>query len=782
MQSFRSALRPFAPLFLLCLMLTGLLPSLAHAQTALPPGGSVTDTFSDTDTSKSYTFTVTADTDAAIKITNTAGVSTALYFLDFNNSTQITSVSVDAGKSDSVTLPHLGPGATYYIAVYRTGGSGSYTLSSTLSNAAGANDTEPNDDQNHPLTLPLNGSAAGHLGYSRASYSDQDPTDWYKVTTNADGDLSVAVTNSSGLSTGLYLYDVNAGSQLASVSIAPGKSESVSIAHTGPNETYYLQVYRTGGYGAYTVSDVQTPAVSVNDTEPNDDAVHANVLPLNGSASGRLGYSRNNYNTVDPTDWYKVTTNADGDLSVSVTNSAGVNTGLYLYDVNAASTLTSVNIAPGKSGSVSIAHVGPNQTYYLQVYLNGGYGAYTVGSKLTPFAGVNDSEPNDTSAQANPLLINVPVSGRLGFSRATYNTVDPTDWYKITVPRDGSLRLSVSTDSNLNAGLYFYDVGPGGQLGSVNIVPGGKDGFTIEHLGPGATYYMQVYLNGGYGAYTLKATFLPDDSPNDAENNDTLATAVPMTAPLVRVGGHLGYSRSSYGETDGADFYKVTAKAGNFDAYIIESAALRADLYLYDSNGSQLFNTPVDPTGKAHLAYNIPADGNYYLLVYRTGGYGNYIINDTPIATLTGTIVLDSLVADAAPQSVALKFHPHDNSGDFTRTVAVDFVGAYTIVGLPLTTYDLSIKGAKWLRADLADIAVTSAGATGVNTFLPGGDATNDNIVDIGDFGALVNAYNGDVTVPGSGYDVTADFNGDGVVDIADFGILVNNYNLTGDP
>ena len=63
---------------------------------------------------------------------------------------------------------------------------------------------------------------------------------------------------------------------------------------------------------------------------------------------------------------------------------------------------------------------------------------------------------------------------------------------------------------------------------------------------------------------------------------------------------------------------------------------------------------------------------------------------------------------------------------------------------------------------------------------LPSGDATNDNIVDIGDFGVLVNAYGGDVTITGSGYDTRSDFDYNGVIDIGDFGILVNEYGNMG--
>ena len=78
---------------------------------------------------------------------------------------------------------------------------------------------------------------------------------------------------------------------------------------------------------------------------------------------------------------------------------------------------------------------------------------------------------------------------------------------------------------------------------------------------------------------------------------------------------------------------------------------------------------------------------------------------------------------------------------------------------------------------DLYNVGTTNS----LNVTLPAGDANNDNIVDIGDFGLLVNAYNSDSKIAKSGYDYHADFNCDGVVDIADFGLLVNNYGTQGD-
>ena len=93
----------------------------------------------------------------------------------------------------------------------------------------------------------------------------------------------------------------------------------------------------------------------------------------------------------------------------------------------------------------------------------------------------------------------------------------------------------------------------------------------------------------------------------------------------------------------------------------------------------------------------------------------------------------------------------------------------------------MAIKGSKTLQVVVTGVDLTAAAAT-LNVTLPGGDADNNNTVDIGDFGILVNAYGSDSTVTGSGYNAAADFNYDGVVDIGDFGILVNNYGNSGTP
>ena len=95
----------------------------------------------------------------------------------------------------------------------------------------------------------------------------------------------------------------------------------------------------------------------------------------------------------------------------------------------------------------------------------------------------------------------------------------------------------------------------------------------------------------------------------------------------------------------------------------------------------------------------------------------------------------------------------------------------------------MNVKSYKYLASNVP-VDTTAGTPVTANVTLRGGDANNDNTVDIGDFGVLVNVY-------GNSYDpavvlipdplVEADFNGDGTIDIGDFGILVNNYGSTGD-
>ena len=127
-----------------------------------------------------------------------------------------------------------------------------------------------------------------------------------------------------------------------------------------------------------------------------------------------------------------------------------------------------------------------------------------------------------------------------------------------------------------------------------------------------------------------------------------------------------------------------------------------------------------------------------------------------------------NVVATVSPVPV---FAPGKRNGSFT----------YDTNALPTGTFDVAYKMQGHLQTVVPNVSITK-GVIMPNVVLLAGDANDDNVVDMADFGILVSAYNGDASIPGSGYDTRADFNYDGMVDIADFGILVNNYNKPGAP
>ena len=156
-------------------------------------------------------------------------------------------------------------------------------------------------------------------------------------------------------------------------------------------------------------------------------------------------------------------------------------------------------------------------------------------------------------------------------------------------------------------------------------------------------------------------------------------------------------------------------------------------------------------------------------------------------ANVTGTINIEGVTyphtGGIAIDPITVDFRiPGTTTVVATQTATVNPAnGSYSVVAPANGTYDIAFKGAKTLRAVLSSVTLTN-GATGKNVSLSSGDADNNNTVDIGDFGILVNAYGSDITIAGSGYNAAADFDDNGVVDIGDFGILVNEYGNAGTP
>ncbi|HYV92041.1 MAG TPA: T9SS type A sorting domain-containing protein [Chitinophagales bacterium] len=437
---------------------------------------------------------------------------------------------------------------TYFIKIYPyfSAQMPSYTISNTLDIAAFTKDVEPNGTVATALTLAQNATANGHCDYY---YNLQrDTTDWYSITTDGDGLLKLILSSSNGQYIWAYLYDHDGTTLLAS----NNTNSSIPIPKDGLTAgTYYVKIiaYFPDGFAPYTLTDSLFKPTQANDAEPNDTKSQALTLGQNGSKTGHVDY----YYTLhrDTTDWYKITTNADGLLTLTLTSGNGQYVWAYLYDHDGTTLLTSNNT----NGSLPIPKDGlAAGTYYVKIkaYFPDGFVPYTLASHLTVPTEPNDAEPNGTLAQALIFAVNSTVTGHINYY---YNGVyDSQDWYKIVTPADGMLNLTITSGNGQYIWAYLYDNDGVTLLDSRNT--NGTISYPYDGLAAG-TYYVLVthYYPTGWAPYTLTNSLSLYTNANDGLSNDFAKLGRTLPANTATQ-GHVGF-RNNGGLRDLIDWWKI---------------------------------------------------------------------------------------------------------------------------------------------------------------------------------------------------------------------------------
>ncbi|MBN2772947.1 MAG: hypothetical protein JXR31_01770, partial [Prolixibacteraceae bacterium] len=350
-----------------------------------------------------------------------------------------------------------------------------------------AQENEPNNIAANANDFGLNSSITANIG------TGGDAIDWFKISIPEEGTLKVISTSSECNDYYMKLVDVNTESQLSLAEVYPlGEVDSVYKTNLQAG-TYYLKVYpfSTYNHGSYHLTNEFTPALLPNDTEPNNTAAEAIEFPMNSSTTGRLNYF---YNTVgDNIDWYKITIPEEGTLKVISTSPDCGDYYIKLVDVNAEAQLSLAEIYPlGDVDSVYKTNLQAG-TYYLQVYPFSVYnhGSYHLTSEFTPALLQNDAEPNNTAEEAIEFPMNSDTTGRINY---VYNTVaDNVDWYKITIPEEGTLKVASTSPDCGDYYIKLVDVNKESQLSLAEIYPlGDVDSVYKTNLQAG-TYYLQVY-------------------------------------------------------------------------------------------------------------------------------------------------------------------------------------------------------------------------------------------------------------------------------------------------
>ncbi len=477
-----------------------------------------------------------------------------------------------------------------------------------------ATETEPNNTPAQANVLPLNGSNSGII-------NPAGDVDFYKVTTNADGQLNITLTPLSGKYMWIYLYD-NDGVTLLTSNNANG---TFTVSQDGlAAGTYYIEVncYYNTDTSSYTISNTLTPASVANDTEPDSTIAQANTLPVNSTTTGHIDYYYNNHR--DSVDWYKITTSADGLLQLKLTSNNGQYVWAYLFDNDGKTVLNSNNFnATGYINTDGLAA----GTYYVRIntYYNTGFAPYTLTDSLFSPTQANDAEPDSTVALALNLPVNDSTTGHINYYYNNHR--DSADWYKITTAADGLLQLKLTSNNGQYVWAYLYDHDGMTVLNSNNF--NGTGYINTDGLAAG-TYYVRIntYYNTGFAPYTLTDSLFSPAQANDKEPDSTVALALNLPVNSTTT-GHIDYYYNNH--RDSVDWYKITTTAdGLLQLKLTSNNGQYVWAYLYDHDGTTLLNSN-DFNGTGYINTDGLASGTYYVRIntYYNNGFAPYTLTDS---------------------------------------------------------------------------------------------------------------------------------------------------------
>ncbi|MBN1414759.1 MAG: T9SS type A sorting domain-containing protein [Bacteroidales bacterium] len=392
---------------------------------------------------------------------------------------------------------------TYYVKVPHASNSGTYTISPQFVAAGRPKDAEPNDLAKYASVIAANDSLTGRLNYVKNHVSDQ--VDWYKVTLPSDGKLEVSLQGEASMAFGYaQLYGDTAQSYIYQ---SPWGYANTSVYYNAlAQDVYYIKVpvANVNYYGSYSIVTRFTPASLSNDAEPNNYAKNAVSLTPNDSLSGRLNYYYRG--STDQVDWFKITLPSDGRLEVLLKGESSLTFGYaQLYNDTAAAYL--YQSTWGYSSNKVYYDALSQDDYYVKVPISttGYYGSYWIVANFIPCTYPNDAEPNDSAKYAVTLNLNDSLTGHL--NAYTKGVRDLVDWYKISIPEAGNLRIDLEGINMTFGYIDIYDNPLGSYL--ARSLWGYSNIYVEASKIPAGTYYVKVPVANGYDSYTIKSSLTP---------------------------------------------------------------------------------------------------------------------------------------------------------------------------------------------------------------------------------------------------------------------------------
>jgi hypothetical protein len=395
-----------------------------------------------------------------------------------------------------------------------------------------------------------------------------------------------------------------------------GSATDTLVIYARAADTAFISISLPGGaIREYTYSlKYELTDQAPNDAEPNHSMAQAlPVLPAEmkaghsgyygGSTSSQGGYSGGSF---DEYDYYRIILPTAGSVRfyLSAYNSSGVTMSTPALTVLNKNGTSRGIISTNGSWSNGPLNIGTNESIAYKATVYDTINSYASGADTLYFsistpgirysdkcynytvkyevldAGTDDPEPNNNQATATPIAAGETKEGTSGYD--VNFDVDLNDYYKTLLPADGTVRIYAKaintsgtpqaapvitvTDKNgntlgimnnkrnwSNAGLTI-----GGGSDNINYGASISDTMSVYSLEADSIYIIVSTPGLRYSNKTFNYSFryeLEDQSQNDTEPNNTLATATMTTAGSI-LKGHVSYAKVNY-QRDVADYYKT---------------------------------------------------------------------------------------------------------------------------------------------------------------------------------------------------------------------------------
>ena len=507
------------------------------------------------------------------------------------------------------------PGQTFYVRVY--GFSGAVN---TYSMAIDAPDLpldrfEPND------TVPTarNLGAAGDRTYPDLNIHAPNNNDYYRITTAANGDLSVTLnfTHAFG-DVDMQLLD-SAGTVLAS-SGGTGNSESITRTGVTNGQVYIVRVY---GFSGMTNPDYD---MTINGPDIFPDRFEANDTRATATNFGALGDRTATGLSIHASgndDYYQFTAGSTGPLNVGLTFTHALgDVDMQLQDSAGAVLATSSSVSDAENIAFGVTS---GQTYYVRVY--GFNGSINPNYSMTlngPDLPLDRFEPNDTLATAR----NLGAAGDRTYPDLNIHAANNNDYYQLTTTGSGDLTVTLNfTHAFGDVDMQLLD--SAGTVLATSSSTGNSESITRAGVTNGQVYHVRVYGFSGMTNPDYDMTINgPDIFPDRFEANDSRATATNF-GPL----GDRTATSLSIHASGNDDYYQFTAgSTGPLNISLAFTHALGdVDMHLLDAAGSVLA-TSSTVSNAENISFPVTSGQTYYVRVYGFNG----AINPNYSMTLNG--------------------------------------------------------------------------------------------------------------------------------------------------